>query len=69
MAATGWLGWTPEVALTTSIPMIELAIDGKIDWVKRTNPWGGAEEVEPTKQEEVADRLKLAFRSMSKEPR
>lgn len=62
MAATGWLGWTPEVALTTPIPQIELAIDGLVDWTKKTNPWGSGEpEPDP---ETVNDRLKGAFRAM-----
>ncbi|WP_200475098.1 hypothetical protein [Azospirillum argentinense] len=40
--ATGWLGWTPEVALDTPIPLIELALDGRTDFVRRTNPFGSA---------------------------
>lgn len=38
--ATGWLGWAPDVALDTPLPQIELALDGKIDFLKKTNPWG-----------------------------
>lgn len=42
--ATGWLGWTPHVALNTPIGQIRLAIDGKIAFIKATNPFGGEEE-------------------------
>ena len=42
--AAGWLGWSPEVILNTNICQIELAIEGKIDFVKKTNPWGQSEE-------------------------
>lgn len=41
---TGWLGWTPEVALTTPLQQINLALEGKIDFLKKTNPWGSKEE-------------------------
>jgi hypothetical protein len=44
--ATGWLGWVPEVALTTTISQIELAMEGKIDFIKKTNPFGGKEDEE-----------------------
>lgn len=64
-AATGWLGWTPEVVLHTPIVQIELAIDGKVDWVKKTNPWGSAEEPEPEPQD-VETRLKSALRSFNR---
>jgi hypothetical protein len=40
-AGTGWLGWSPEVTLNTPIPQILLAIDGKFEFVARTNPFGG----------------------------
>ncbi len=42
--ACGWLGWEPEVILTATISQIELAIEGKIDFVKKTNPWGKSED-------------------------
>lgn len=34
----------PNVILRTPIPQIELAIAGKIDFLKKTNPWGSGEE-------------------------
>lgn len=41
--ATGWLGWTPDIALDTPIPLIELALDGKLDFVRRTDPFRSAD--------------------------
>jgi hypothetical protein len=32
------------VALKTPISQILLALDGKVDFLKKTNPWGGGEE-------------------------
>ncbi len=32
------------MVLTTTISQIELAIEGKIDFVKKTNPWGKSDE-------------------------
>lgn len=54
MTVTGWLGWTPEVALTTPLQQINLAMEGKIDFLKKTNPWGSKEE------EEEQDLMKKA---------
>lgn len=42
--AAGWLGWWPELILDTNINQISLALEGKIDFVKKTNPWGSGEE-------------------------
>lgn len=46
--ATGWLGWTPEAALRASIHHILLAMDGKMDFLRKTNPYvgdgGGADQ-------------------------
>lgn len=56
--ATGWLGWTPKVALKTNVNQIRLAFEGKLDFVRKTNPWGEAEpEVEKT-----ADNLLSFFK-------
>lgn len=51
--ATGWLGWSPEIALATPISQIELALAGKIDFIKKTNPFGGGE----TEEDKMAKRL------------
>jgi len=50
--ATGWLGWPPETALHTPIPQIILAIDGKADFVSKTNPFG------PARKKTDAEKLK-----------
>lgn len=44
MLATGWLGWKPKEVLDTTIGALQLALDGKIDYIKRTNPFGSGEE-------------------------
>lgn len=44
--ACGWLGWVPETVLTTTISQLEMAIEGKIDFVKKTNPFGSEEKEE-----------------------
>lgn len=36
-AATGWLGWTPEVALRTPMPLIELAMEGRYAYLRAVN--------------------------------
>lgn len=45
--ATGWLGWVPAVALSTSIPQILMALDGKVEFTTLTNPFGGGKKKEP----------------------
>lgn len=57
--ATGYLGWSPEIALNTPIPQIELALAGRQEWVRMTNPFGGGEE---KPKAPVADRLAAALR-------
>jgi hypothetical protein len=44
MYGTGWLGWSAEQTLDTPISQIFLAINGKIDFVKKSNPYGSEEE-------------------------
>jgi len=60
--ATGYLGWTPEQAWHTPIPQIFLALDWRVDWARKTNPFGSSEE--PAKKEEqqvTPDKIKAAF--------
>ena len=40
------MGWEPETVLTSTISQLELAIKGKIDFVKKTNPFGSEEKEE-----------------------
>lgn len=35
--ATGWLGWTPEIAWHTPIPQIYAAQKGLLDWTRLQN--------------------------------
>ncbi|MBY6265574.1 hypothetical protein EI613_27170 [Azospirillum sp. 412522] len=56
----------PDVFYDTPIPEIELALDGKVDFLKKTNPWGAATEEESppaASEEEAADRLLAILRS------
>ena len=62
--ATGWLGWTPPVALGASIFHIELALDGRVDFLRSTSPWGAAAEENPTEKAAVAGQLASALRAM-----
>lgn len=50
----GWLGWSYEQYLNTPIPIIELAIEGKVDFIIKTNPMGGGEK-EQHKQANMMD--------------
>ena len=38
--ATGWLGWPPDLAWTTPLPELFLAMDARIEWAQMTNPFG-----------------------------
>lgn len=55
----------PDVFWDTPIPHIELALDGKVDFLKKTNPWGSEKEETPPagSEEEAADRLLAILRS------
>lgn len=44
--ATGWLGWSPEQAWNSTIPEIDAAVDGRIEWVRMTTP-GAKKQEEP----------------------
>lgn len=68
--ATGWLGWSPEAALTTPIPQIELAFEGFIDCKVKTNPFGsgdseGGQKDKPPEPERVQQDIKSALRGMA----
>ena len=53
--ATGWLGWTPEIALESTPAEITEAYKGKIDMLKAMN--GGDE----TPKGDAGDKLKAMF--------
>lgn len=42
--ATGWLGWSDADALNTPIPRILLAVEGRTEWARMTNPFGGGKK-------------------------
>jgi hypothetical protein len=69
--ATGWLGWSPEAALTTPIPQIELAFEGFIDCKIKTNPFGSGDsdgsqrQQKPPEPERVQQDIKSALRGMA----
>lgn len=70
--ATGWLGWTDAAAMRASIHRIELALDGKVDFLKKTNPWGSGEDAvkpvasKPLPKERVASGIAGLLRGMQK---
>lgn len=60
--ATGWLGWSPEQAMHTPIPQITLALKGRVDWARKTNPFGGGEAEQPPESDvDVAAKLRAAL--------
>lgn len=54
--ATGWLGWTPDVALNTPIPQIVLAYKGMIKKSVETSPFKAPKK--PTGGKSVIDKAK-----------
>lgn len=74
----GWLGWTEEQTLDTSMPAIVMAYEGRREMLNAL--FGGGEQGEEAKAEpepdpeyppktEVAEKLKHAFRWLaSKQP-
>nr|WP_209012812.1 MULTISPECIES: hypothetical protein [Pseudomonas] len=58
--ATGWLGWSPEVAWRTPLPELFLAMDARIEWAQMTNPFGGkpSGSKEKPKPSTVAEKLR-----------
>lgn len=60
--ATGYLGWSPHDAWHTPIPLINLALDYRIDWMQKTNPFGGGKrQKEQPRKKPTADAIKAAF--------
>ena len=53
------MGWEPEVIWHTPVPQIFLALEGKYDFVIKTNPFGGGKksDVKSAKQEDKTARL------------
>lgn len=36
--AVGWLGWSPQVAWTTPLPELFLAMDAWVEWARMPHP-------------------------------
>jgi len=65
----GWLGWPPDVVLNANLGHLHLAIAGKIDFVKKTNPWGSDDKDEPppaNPEQATRDIMRWANRQTSK---
>ena len=62
--ATGWIGWTPEVALNSTPTEIMEAYKGRLDMLKAI--YGGSEDdtPNPRKRKTDADDLRSAFRDL-----
>lgn len=56
--ATGWLGWSPEVALNTPMPQIYLAVEGRVDFAVKTNPFGAGKKEKPAEPKNPKDIMR-----------
>lgn len=68
---TGWLAWSPDQTFDTPMPQLFLALEGKVDFVKKTNPFGSGESKKkagdkPVDLKKIADQ-KLRFNFMKAE--
>ncbi|WP_330509308.1 hypothetical protein V1687_11725 [Pseudomonas putida] len=61
--AVGWLGWSPQVAWTTPLPELFLAMDARVEWARMTHPFAtsGKSQEKPDKPMGVADKLRAAL--------
>jgi hypothetical protein len=65
--ATGWLGWTPDVALDCTPTEIREAYKGRLEMLKAI--FGGGDETDkPTGKPKSADDYKRVFREMGAKP-
>lgn len=58
------MGWEPETVLTTNIELINLALEGKLDFVKKTNPFGSGEESEEEKLKNQLPNPEMAAKQL-----
>ena len=63
---TGWLGWSIDQVFDAPLPQLFLAVEGKVDYVKKTNPFGGGAkkkaEKSPADIEKINEqRLRFSF--------
>lgn len=63
--AVGWLGWSPQVAWTTPLPELFLAMDAKVEWARMTHPFAVSSKPEgqglKSKSSNVADKIRQAL--------
>nr|WP_223185002.1 hypothetical protein [Pseudomonas rhodesiae] len=58
------MGWSPDLAWSTPIPELFLAMDAKIEWAQMTNPFGGGKAKPKSDKPSasiVADKLRQAL--------
>lgn len=61
----GWLGWTEQQTLDTSIPAIELAFSGRMEMLKAC--FGAAEEpATPPVEIQTPEHIASVFRSVAR---
>lgn len=61
--ATGWLGWPPEVAWEAPISQILLAVEGRVDFAIKTNPFGGGDSAKKSRQDEREEQRKAELKA------
>lgn len=64
---TGWLGWSEQETLDTSIPTILLAYEGRVEMLKAC--FGGSDEPEPEKRkpnEASPEQVRSLFRAFQR---
>jgi hypothetical protein len=66
--ATGWLGWTPEVALDSTPVEIREAYKGRLDMLRAIFGGDDADKPTPAKRPRTADELRAAFRELGAKP-
>ncbi len=57
----GWLGWTEDQTLNTSMPAIEIAYRAKVDMLKACFGGGAEPDPQPAGLPPTAENLRKAF--------
>ena len=66
----GWLGWTEDQTLDTSMPAIALAYEGRLEMLQSIFGSGEAASAEPEEADpDIANRLKNTFRALANKPK
>lgn len=61
--ATGWLGWPPDIAWEAPISQILLAVEGRVDFAIKTNPFGGGESKKKSTKDELEEQRKAELKA------